>query len=127
MAHRPVPSDKNRFPRGNVAHNLITTGFEHEGLARHNPFIAHQARLALAQNQRPNPKGIPKSQHSATGYHRNGCVGTLHPLVQCPHRSKSVIGAKSLCGTSALQFAGENIDQEFGVRGCVEVATIFFV
>ena len=65
---------------------------------------------------------IAKSKQTVTDYHANASISATTLLVGGGNGSKHVVGIQRIV-LETIQLTGEDIEQNFGIRGRVNVAT----
>ncbi|CAI8154985.1 MAG: Uncharacterised protein [Synechococcus sp. CC9902] len=107
-----------------ITNDLITTVFNNQRFTGNDPLIPTLLRCSTTKNERADAVGISESQHPMTGNQRNGCIRTLHPLMQGSHRIKQLIRGEITTGDLRLNLRCQHIHQHFRIAGGIGMAPV---
>ena len=117
--------DIHRFARRNVTQEFEAQGIQRHALRGNHIFGTAIAKVALAQHQRTNAVWIAEGNHTVTDNHRHAGVCTADLAVGRSNGSKDIVCFQRVV-TEVIQLAGEHVEQDFRIRGGVNVATFLF-
>ena len=117
--------DIDRFARRNVTQELKAQGIQRHALRGNHIFGTAIAKVALAEHQGTNAVWIAEGHHAVTDNHRHAGVRAADLAVGRGNGSKDVVCFQRVV-TEVIQLAGEHIEQDFRIRGGVNVATFLF-
>lgn len=103
-----------------------STRIRHDALTRKQPILPATPRLPTPHPQRPNPIRIPPRNNPKPSQHRHTRIRSFHLLHEPPNSSKYVlfVDPEFSC---LLEVVGEDVEEEFGVGGGVDVPVGFGV
>ena len=117
--------DIHRFARRNVAQEFEAQGIQRHAFRGNHIFGTAIAEVALAEHQRTNAVWIAEGHHAVTDDHRHAGVRAADLTVCRGNRGKNVVRFQRIV-TEVIQLAGEHVEQDFRIRGGVNVATFLF-
>ncbi len=122
--HLAVGGDEHGLAGGEVAHDLVVAGLEHERLARDDPLVAGQTRGPSPEHKRPDAERVTEGEHPVTGDEGDRRVGAFDALVQAADRGEHLVGVEILTTHLLLQLVSEHVDEQLGVAVGVEVPAV---
>jgi hypothetical protein len=117
--------DIHRFARRHVAQEFKAQGIQRHAFRGNHILGTAIAKVAFAQHQRTNAVWIAEGHHAVTDDHRHAGVRAADLAVGRGNRGKDVVCFQRVV-TEVIQLAGENIEQDFRIRGGVDVAAFLF-
>ncbi len=83
--------------------------------------------LSRPIDQRANPKAVPKRENASAYDHRHDSKRTPTPAEHALYRGEDVVRTRlmALPPQHGMQFMGQDVQQDLGIRARVEVAQVF--
>ena len=117
--------DVHRFARRDIAQELKAQGIERHAFGSNHILGAAIANIAFAQHQRTDTVRVAEGDHTVTDNHRHAGVSATDLAVSRGNSGEDVIGFQRIMA-EVVEFAGEDIQQDLGIRSGVDVAALLF-
>jgi hypothetical protein len=111
-----------------LAGRHVTQYLEAKRLGRHALRGDHVFRpslgIQLADHQRADAVGIPECQKAESGDHGHHGVGALATPMHARHRGEHILGGQTMALHRFMQFVGQHVKQDLGIRAGINMAQI---